>query len=183
MKKAIMTFLTACFAFCGQAQSDIKFSKTITVDSETAIKFEQVDLKSPPTNPDFVITHDVFVSKLTDAFNYLDMEEEKKLYPTTLYLIKTGNSLDSAVVIEGENNSFWYVKAGDKWRLKNFTIKGTNISLRNISCGMTSKEVFRYLNKKTKSSVGDGKIWISDTDNKYHFVFTFAKDKLVSMQL
>ncbi|MGE0568442.1 MAG: hypothetical protein AB7O73_10875 [Bacteroidia bacterium] len=178
-----MTFLVTFFAFGSLAQSDIKYTKTIKIDSETSVKFEKVDLKSPPTNPEFSITHNEFVSKLIDAFSYLDMEEEKKLYQTTLYLIQNGNSIDSSVVIEGENNSFLYAKTDDKWQLKNFTIKGTNISLRNISCGLTSKEVFRLLNKKIKTPVGDGKIWISDTDNKHHFVFTFVKDELVSMQL
>lgn len=178
-----MTFLTTCFALGGQAQSNIKFSKTVKVDSETAVKFEQADLKSPPTNPDFAITDDEFVNKLMNAFSYWDMEEEKKLYQTTLYLIAKDNSVDSSLVIEGENNSFWYGKTGDKWQLKNFTLKGTNISLRKISNGLTSKEVFKILNKKAKTPVGDGQIWVSDKDNKYHFVFTFAKDKLISMQL
>ncbi len=183
MKIIIITFLTACLGIVGQAQSDSGFKKIVKVDSETAIKFEQVDLKSPPTNPDFVITDDDFVSNLISAFEYWDMEDEKKLYQTTLYLIPNGNSVDSSLIIEGENNSFWYGKTGDKWHLKNFTIKGTNISLRHIACGQTSKEVFKILNKKTKTPVGNGQIWVSDKENKHHFVFTFAKDKLVSMQL
>lgn len=183
MQKIIVTLSSVCFAFAVQAQSDFKFTKIIKVDSQSAIKFEQVDLKSPPTNPEFAVTDNEFVSKLLNAFNYWDMEDEKKLYQTTLYLIQNGSSVDSTVVIEGENNSFWYGKTDNKWQLKNFTIRGTNISLRNISCGLTSKEVLKLLNKKTKTPVGDGKIWISDTDNKHQFVFTFAKDKLVSMQL
>ena len=182
MKKITMTILTACFAIGGQAQTDIKFSKIINVDSETSVKYEQVDLKSPPTNPDFAITDDEFVNGLMKAFSYWDMGDFKS-YQSTLYTLPKNSSADSIATFEGENNSYVFQRVNNKWELKTFTIKGTNVSLRHVACGQTSKEVFKLLKKKSKATVGDGQIWISDKDNKHHFVFTFAKDKLVSMQL
>jgi hypothetical protein len=182
MKKIIMTFLTACFALVGQAQSNIKFSKSIKVGSETSVKYEQVNLKSPPTNSDFAITDDEFVNGLLKAFSYWDMDDYKS-YQSTLYTFPKNNSTDSMATFEGENNLYVFHRVNNKWEPKTFTIKGTNVSLRHVACGQTSKEVFKLLKKKSKVTVGDGQIWISDKDNKHHFVFTFAKDKLVSMQL
>jgi len=181
MKKTILTLTVVCFALKGLAQANMVFNKTIKVESENEVPFERPDLKSPPTNPDYLITDDDFVSKITNAFTYWDLHDYK-MYQSTLYTYPKGNSSDSTLIIEGENNAFLFNSIDNKWHLKSITLKGTNISLRNIRCGNTSKEVFKLLNKKTKKPLDEGQIWVVDKDKIHHFVFTFSKGKLINIQ-
>jgi len=176
MKTIYITFLTACLTYFGHAQNEIKFIKTIEIDNKFSIPFERIDLDSRPDSPDFFIVDDDFVNKISTAIRVFN---EFEYYQNTLYILPNS---DSVIVSEGENNSYLIMRQLGEWQVINFTFKGTNITLRHIVCGQTSSEVFSLLNKKRKVPLGDGQVWVSDKENKRHFVFTFSKDKLVSIQ-
>lgn len=172
-----------CLTTIGRAQDEfgVTINKTVVLDASNITSIKQADIVAPPTDPDFSFKNDEFVNKTVDDFEYWNAFFNG--YQTTLYIYPNAkSSADSILVAQSETNTFYFSKAGSKWLVKNFTIKGSNITLRQVGCGQTSKEVFKMLKEKIKKPVGDGQVWISNNKGDKKIVLTFSKDKLVSMQ-
>ena len=183
MKEVILIFMVAFLTLCGQAQDEfgVTIKDTVFVDSSNIASLKQPALNAPPTDPNFSFKNNDFVNKTIDDFEYWNAFFEG--YQTTLYIYPNAkSSADSILVAKNETNTFYFKKTGSKWLVKNFIIKSSNITLRQIGCGQTSKEVFKFLNKKNHKPIDDGQVWVYNKKGDDLIVLTFSKDKLICMQ-
>ncbi|HRG00535.1 MAG TPA: hypothetical protein PKZ75_05435 [Bacteroidia bacterium] len=177
MKNIILTTILLFMTFIVQAQSNIIYDKVIHM---TVACSKGMDLEIPPNNPDFIITNAEYVNGIVNKLTYWD-----ELYDSTFtktLVIYESNIIDSVFVIENSQVNYRYKRENGKWLIQNFEITSPNLTLNHIAVGLTSKEVFKILNKKIKAKVGNGKIWILN-EAKTRLILTFFHDKLVSMKL
>ena len=168
----------------GKSQSTVTYHKTFRVDSITAFSVKPIPDAIRPSDPEFIIVDDQFVNHIMDKFEYWDGFFADQL--NTLIIFPGShkkNVSDSLLISENAQNKLSYTKIQNIWHVQNFSIKSTNISLNHVACGLTSKEVFKILNKKIKKKVGNGQVWLSNKNGTYRFILTFYEDKIIQMQL
>ena len=172
------------FANFVSSQTEDSVIKVMPLDASTKAAMEEVISSSKPTDPDFWIIDDDFLKSLMKNFTY-DEETFRPFKKTIYYYPNEENEsiVDSLLFVENLPDKYTFIKSGADWRIQNFTMLSSPVSIRNISVGMNSKRVFEILKKKTNKKVGDGQVWISQKDGKAHIELSFEKDKIVMMRL
>jgi len=135
-----------------------------------------------PADPEFVIFHDNFVTRMTKTFFYEEFSD-----PATAKSIKyyNGNAenADSVAVIENYYGKFLYLKKNGEWTIDKFKIEQPTLTLDYIQVGSPSKQVYERLKYHQFKKVNNGQIWIVGHDEKKHIELTFVNDKIVLMQM
>ena len=177
MKYITLTTIMFFIAFLGQAQSNVVFDKVIRLKVTCS---KEMDFDFVPNNIDFIITNAEYVNGIVNKLTYWE-----ELYDSTFtktLVIYESDKVDSILVIENALDNYRYKRKNGNWLIQNFEIRSTHFTLNHIAVGLTSKEVFKILNKKSKSKVGKGQIWLLN-ETKTRLILTFSHDKIISMKL
>ncbi len=160
----------------GQAQSNAKFDKVIRMNVSCS---KTMDLDLPPTDPEFSIINPEYIDSILKAFAYSD-----ELYDSTFIktlVIYQSDKIDSVLTVENSLDRYSFKKLNGKWLIQNFSITSTNLTLNHIAVGLTSKQVFKLLDKKITKKVRNGQLWVSNETNR--LILSFSRDKVVAMKL
>jgi hypothetical protein len=177
MRNITLTIIFLYLTIIGQAQSNVKFDKVIRMNVSCN---KTMDFDFAPNNTDFIITNAEFVNGIVNKLTYWE-----ELYDSTFtktLVIYESDKADSVLVVENALDNYRYKRENDKWVIQNFTITSTHFTLNHIAVGLTSKEVFKILNKKNKSKVGKGQVWLLN-ETQTRLILTFSHDKVISMKL
>lgn len=176
MKNSALIILFFYLAIMGQAQSPVKYDKVIRM-AVTCNNSMGIDL--PPNDPEFSIIDPEYVNGILKKFTYAD-----DLYDSTFtktLVIYQSDKADSVLKVENVHDRYMFKKMNGQWHIKNFSITSNNMTLNHVAVGLTSKQVFKLLNKKITKKAGNGQVWVSNQTDR--IVFTFSHDKVVAMKL
>lgn len=177
MRNITLIIIFLYLTIIGHAQSNVKFDNVISLKVSCN---KTMDFDFAPKNTDFIITNAEFVNDIVNKLIYWD-----ELYDSTFtktLVIYESDKADSVLVVENVLDRYSYKRENGKWLIQNFTIRSTHFTLNHIAVGLTSKEVFKILNKKIKSKVGKGQVWLLN-ESQTRLILTFYHNKVISMKL